>query len=112
MIAGHGRRLLFDEIYAPRLALTLRDEGCDVAAVLEHPELCAASDVDLFDWAASQSRRIVPRNINDFCMLLRRATENGMMTSGLLLVDRRVLRRNQSRNCWQHCGAGLIAVTK
>jgi predicted nuclease of predicted toxin-antitoxin system len=93
-------------MYAPRLAHILRDEGYDVAAVLEHPELRATSDADLFEWAASQSRRIVTENINDFCILLKRATENGTMTSGLLLVDRRVLPRNQPRKllaalrCW------------
>lgn len=106
MISKPGRRLLLDEMYAPRLASVLRNEGHDVAAVLEHPELRAASDDDLFAWAADQSRRIVTENVDDFCRLMKRATQDGLMTSGLLLVDRRVLPRNDPRSllaalrCW------------
>jgi predicted nuclease of predicted toxin-antitoxin system len=93
-------------MYSPRLAQVLRDEGHDVAAVLEHPELRAAGDDELFDWAAAQSRRIVTENIGDFCNELNYAVRDGRMISGLLLVDGRVLPRNNPKRllaalrCW------------
>lgn len=97
MTPQSGRRLLLDEMYAPWLAGTLRDEGFDVLGVTEHPELLAAKDNELRTWAAAESRRIVTENIGDFCVLIAEAVHDGKMVSGVLLVNGRELARSNPK---------------
>ena len=53
-------RLLLDEMFSPAIAAALRDLGQDVIAVAERGELRAISDDDVFAWATSQRRWLLP----------------------------------------------------
>lgn len=82
-------RLLLDEHYAASIAEQLRDQGHDVLAVVDDPELRAQADAELFRWAAAQGRRIVTENIKDFRPLLLNAYTIGEQVAPLLLVPPR-----------------------
>lgn len=67
-----GEALLLDEMFAPVIAMLLRDDGHDVIAVAGHYLLAAASDLYLAGWAGQDGRRIVTENVRDFAPLAGR----------------------------------------
>ncbi len=64
--------LLLDEMFAPVIAVLLREDGHDVTAVAGHPLLAAASDPYLAHWASQEGRRVVTENVRDFAPLAGR----------------------------------------
>ncbi len=64
--------LLLDEMFAPVIAVLLREDGHDVTAVAGHPLLAAASDPYLAHWASQEGRRVVTENVRDFVPLAGR----------------------------------------
>lgn len=62
--------LLLDEMFSPRLAESLCENGFDVVAVAGHPVLAAASDAHVATWAAGEDRRVLTENVGDFVPLL------------------------------------------
>jgi hypothetical protein len=87
--------LLLDEMHAPVVAASLRERGHDLLAVVEHHELRALTDEELFHWAAEQGRRIVTENVKDFAALLRRAEELGQTGAPLLYASSRSFPRSR-----------------
>jgi len=70
--AAGAEALLLDEMFAPVIAVLLREDGHDVTAVAGHPVLAAASDPYLANWASGQSHRVVTENVRDFAPLAGR----------------------------------------
>lgn len=88
-------KLLLDEMHAPVVARTLRERGHDVIAVADEPDLRAATDDELFVFAAGDGRRIVTENVKDFRRILFRAEESGQRTAGVLLTSSRSFPRSR-----------------
>jgi hypothetical protein len=82
-------RLLLDEHYSENIARALRDAGHDAVAAVADPALRGASDPELFEYAASDERRIVTENIKDFRPLLLHAMATSSSAAPLLLVPPR-----------------------
>src|ERR671930_2644537 len=64
-------------MHAPAVAAGLRRLGHDAVAAAEQHDLRAASDAELFAWAAVQGRCVVTEDVTDFCRLLDDAREAG-----------------------------------
>lgn len=88
-------KLLLDEMHAPVVARTLRERGHDVIAVADEPDRRAATDDELFVFAAGDGRRIVTENVKDFRRILFRAEESGQRTAGVLLTSSRSFPRSR-----------------
>lgn len=88
-------RLLLDEHYAARLAITLRADGHDVVALLELAGGAGLSDPAVYALAASLGRRIVTENVQDVRHLLARALHEGEPVAPLLLVHSTRFPRNR-----------------
>lgn len=67
-------RLVLDEMFAPRLAVMLREGGHDVIAVADRDDLRAMTDDDLFAWAGAQDRWLVTENVKEFRPIMFRAS--------------------------------------
>lgn len=87
--------LLLDEMHAPVVARTLREHGHDVRAVADKPDLRAATDDELFAFAAENGFRIVTENVKDFRRILFRAEESGQRTAGVLFTSSRSFPRSR-----------------
>ena len=75
-------RLLLDEMYPSALAEQLRNNGHDVSAITERPELRSLSDADVFATAQHERRAVVTENIADFVPLVEGADQRARRTSG------------------------------
>jgi predicted nuclease of predicted toxin-antitoxin system len=82
-------RLLLDEHFSEQIAVQLREQGFDVLAVCESPELIGPSDADLWQVAIGLERRIVTENAADFLPLLQQAYANQTPVVPLLLTTSR-----------------------
>jgi predicted nuclease of predicted toxin-antitoxin system len=89
-------RLLLDELYSRRIAELLRDQGHDVIAVTERPDLVGLNDAELFARVQAERRAIVTENWGDFKRLLDEATVAGVPHCGVLFTSRRQLPRSQA----------------
>lgn len=77
-------------------------------AVVETPELLAASDEDLFRWASERGRWIVTENIKDFRRLIARAEQADDAVAGVVFTSPHTFprsRRNlgplvEALHCW------------
>lgn len=87
--------LLLDEMHSPVVARTLRQHGYDVKSIAESPDLRAATDDEVFAYAAVHDRRIVAENVKDFRRILLRAEESGQATAGVLFTSSRSFPRSR-----------------
>ena len=81
-------RLVLDEMHAPAVAAGLRRLGHDAVAAAEQHDLRAASDAELFAWAAVQGRCVVTKDVTDFCRLLDDAREAGQPRPSVAFTTR------------------------
>src|SRR3989304_2909333 len=71
-------RLLREAHFDPAVARTLRERGHDVVAAVDlGPEVYQASDAELLEFAAAESRALVTRNVRDFVLLHAEWLERG-----------------------------------
>ena len=98
-------RLVLDEMFAPRLAVMLREGGHDVIAVADRDDLRAMTDDDLFAWAGAQDRWLVTENVKEFRPIMFRAFQAGGATARLLFTSSRTFPRSR-----QHLGALIEAL--
>ena len=82
-------RLLLDEHFDKRLALTLRERGHDVRAVTEVPDLIGADDPVVLTRCVAESCVLVTRNVRDFTPLVAVRIAEGEPLVGVLFVSRR-----------------------
>ena len=88
-------RLLLDEHYSQLIAEKLREQGHDVVAVAERPDLVGAKESELFARMCTERRAIVTENWGDFQLELRNAAATGVSHYGVLLTSRRRLPRSK-----------------
>lgn len=80
-------RLLLDaNLSGRRIAGPLREDGHDVAALSEHPDLEGLADPEVLALAATEGRILVTRNSRDFAPLLREWAEAGRSHAGCVLI--------------------------
>ncbi len=80
-------RLLLDaNLSGRRIARPLRDDGHDVVALTERPELEGLADPEVLGLAAGDGRILITRNSRDFAPLLRDWAEAGRSHAGCVLI--------------------------
>lgn len=80
-------RLLLDaNLSGRRLGRPLRDDGHDVMALSERPELEGLADPEVLGLAAAEGRVLITRNSRDFAPLLRDWAEAGRSHAGCILI--------------------------
>lgn len=80
-------RLLLDaNLSGRRIARPLRDDGHDVLALSERPDLEGLADPEVLVLAAAEGRILVTRNSRDFAPLLREWAEAGRSHAGCVLI--------------------------
>lgn len=80
-------RLLLDaNLSGRRLARPLREDGRDVVALSERPELEGLADPEVLALATAEGRILITRNSRDFAPLLRDWAEAGRSHAGCILV--------------------------
>ena len=88
-------KLLLDEHYSRRIAEQLRDEGHDVSAVQERPDLRGVDDSDLLRHASAEDRALLTENVADFMPLVRQAAAAGEHHFGVIFSSPHSLPRGQ-----------------
>jgi predicted nuclease of predicted toxin-antitoxin system len=88
-------RLLLDEMFSPAVAAELREQGHDVLAVAEQPDLRSKTDEEVFAWACAQKRWVLTENVKDFRPILLHALQGGLPTCGLLFTSSRTFHRSR-----------------
>ncbi len=86
-------KLLLDEMHAPGIADTLARDGWDVLAVAARADLRGASDADLLNYAARESRALVTENVGDFSPLATQWAAQGKVHRGLIFTNPRRFNR-------------------
>ena len=80
-------RLLLDaNLSGRRIARPLREDGHDVTALSERPDLEGLADPEVLALAAAEDRILVTRNSRDFAPLLREWAEAGRSHAGCVLI--------------------------
>lgn len=79
-------KALLDEQLSPQIASLLRQDGFDVVAGAERPELVGSSDWAVLEVAASEGRAVVTSNIKDFRPLAAERLASGRTHPGLVLL--------------------------
>ncbi len=80
-------RLLLDaNLSGRRIARPLRDDGHDILALSEQPDLEGLADPQVLALAAAEARILVTRNSRDFAPLLREWAERGRSHAGCVLI--------------------------
>jgi hypothetical protein len=79
-------KLLLDEMHAPVIARTLRDEGFDVMAVAEEPAWRGMADPDLLALCAGEGRAMATENVSDFVPMSAAWHREGRVHAGLVLT--------------------------
>lgn len=74
-------------MHAAVIAETLRDDGHDVVAVTEMPDLRGISDENLLEYGAVAERAVVTENIGDFVAIARRWVAAETPHAGLILTN-------------------------
>jgi hypothetical protein len=82
-------------MFSPAIAIALRDCKHDVVAVVERVDLRAATDEEVFAWAATEGRWLLTENVKDFRPILLRALQAGGVTAGLLFTSSRSFPRSR-----------------
>ena len=88
-------QLLLDEMFSQLVAETLRERGHQVVALVEHPEMRAMSDDEVFAWAAAQGCWVLTENVRDFRPILCQAQQTGAPLAGLLFTSSRAFSRTR-----------------
>jgi hypothetical protein len=80
-------RLLLDaNLSGRRIARPLREDGHDLVALSERPDLEGLADPRVLELAAMEQRILVTRNSRDFAPLLREWAEAGRSHAGCVLI--------------------------
>ncbi len=80
-------RLLLDaNLSGRRIGRALREEGHDVFALGEHPELDGLTDHEVLALAVKQARIVITRNSKDFAPLLREWASESRDHAGCILI--------------------------
>ena len=79
-------RLLLDEMIGPRVAASLREQGMDTIAVAERTDLRSLPDEAVLEFAQSEGRIVVTRNIADFGRLDHEWQAAGRRHCGLVMI--------------------------
>ncbi|MGH3499437.1 MAG: DUF5615 family PIN-like protein [Nocardioidaceae bacterium] len=79
-------RALLDEQLSPQIAESLRQSGCDVAAVADREDLVGCSDRIVFEVASQEGRAVVTNNIKDFRPLAAEFLAQDRTHAGLILL--------------------------
>jgi predicted nuclease of predicted toxin-antitoxin system len=80
-------RLLLDaNLSGRRIARPLREDGHDVEALSDRPDLEGLADPEVLALAAAEERILVTRNSRDFAPLLREWAEAGRPHAGCVLI--------------------------
>lgn len=80
-------RLLLDaNLSGRRIGRPLRQDGHDVLALSERPDLEGLADPEVLELAAAEDRILVTRNSRDFAPLLRQWAEAGRSHAGGVLI--------------------------
>jgi predicted nuclease of predicted toxin-antitoxin system len=80
-------RLLLDaHVSGPRVGGPLRDNGHDVRALDQEPELEGLEDDDVLALASEDERILVTHNVADFPEILREWAAGGRSHAGVILV--------------------------
>lgn len=80
-------RLLLDaHVSGPRVGGPLRDNGQDVRALDQEPELEGLEDDDVLALASEDGRILVTHNVTDFPEILREWAAGGRSHAGVILV--------------------------
>jgi predicted nuclease of predicted toxin-antitoxin system len=79
-------RAILDEQLSPRIAVLLRQAGCDVDAVADREDLVGRSDRIILEVAYSEGQAVVTNNIKDFRPLAAEWLAHGRVHAGLILL--------------------------
>ena len=80
-------RLLLDAHVSGRaIASVLRDDGHDVRALSDEPQLGGIDDDAVLEPAATEARILVTHDVSDFPAILREWAEAGRSHSGCVLI--------------------------
>jgi predicted nuclease of predicted toxin-antitoxin system len=79
-------KALLDEQLSPQIATLLRQDGLDVEAVANRPDLAGRSDSVIFEVAWSEDRAVITNNIQDFRPLAAQWLAQGRVHAGLILL--------------------------
>lgn len=86
-------KLLLDVHHSPRAAERLSEEGHDVRAAADDPELRALPDDDLLRAATNAGRVVVTENAKDFDRIARAWAAAGEHHAGIVLTSPRRFHR-------------------
>ncbi|MHB8458569.1 MAG: DUF5615 family PIN-like protein [Candidatus Limnocylindrales bacterium] len=115
-------RLLLDaNLSGRRIARPLREDGHDVLALSDRPDLEGLADPDVLAMAAAEGRILVTRNSRDFAPLLRESAEAGRSHAGCVLIwtlrhdqfgpildgVRRLLSERPEQSAWREVAVAL-----
>jgi hypothetical protein len=78
-------KLLLDEMYAPKLAQTLRDQGIDAVTVAEL-RMAGRSDGPVFAAATDGGYALLTENVSDFARLCSEQVAAGLHHFGVLIA--------------------------
>ncbi len=79
-------KALLDEQLSPRIAVLLRERGCDVEAAADRSDLLGRSDRLILEIATSEGRAVVTNNVKDFRPLAAERLARGQSHAGLILL--------------------------
>jgi hypothetical protein len=90
-------RLLIDEMWAPAVAVQIRQRGHDAVAVGERADLRGQPDEIVFAAAQAEGRAVVTENVVDYRPLAARLLERGRTHAGLILTTNNRFPRHDPR---------------
>lgn len=82
-------RLLLDVHHSPQAARRLRDNGHDVVAAADDPQLAGLDDEELLRDATRDGRAVVTENARDFDRIVRSWSAHGEHHSGVVFPSPR-----------------------
>jgi len=78
-------KALLDEQLSPQIAALLQQDGLDVEAVGDRPDLIGLSDMVIFEVACREDRAVITNNVKDFRPLAAQWLAEGRVHAGLIL---------------------------
>lgn len=89
-------RLLLDVHHSPIAADRLRQNGHDVVAAADLPELATMADEELLRHAAAEERTLVTENVKDFDRIVRAWVVRGDGHAGVIFTSPRRFHRGSA----------------